>query len=272
MTPLKIASWNINSVRLRMGQVTQFLEEAAPDVLCLQETKCANGAFPVKAFETAGYPHLHLNGQGGQHGVAIASRLPLTPLDTPDHCSKGHPRVAVAEIAGVEVHCYYVPAGGDEPDPQTNEKFAHKLDFLERMTAYFARNKPRFDTAPVVITGDLNIAPSPHDVWSHKQLLTVVSHTPVETDGLNAAQAAGGFTDAVRAALPEPETIFSWWSYRARDWRKSNRGRRLDHIWVSQPLADSVRTAGREAVTVHTHTRDWEKPSDHVPITAIMTL
>lgn len=266
-TSLTIATWNINSVRLRIEQVTQYLAEHGPDVLCLQEIKCANGQFPSKAFKAAGYPYVAVAGQKGMHGVAIVSRQPLETLTGPEMCRAGEARMVWARHAsGVEVHNYYVPAGGDEPDPEVNPKFAHKLDFMGRMTDYYGRDRERLTRDHVVITGDLNVAPSPHDVWSHKQLLNVVSHTPVETEGLNALRDAGGFVDLVRAGRPEPETLFSWWSYRARDWRASNRGRRLDHIWGSPALAAKNGDLGVGDVVFVEATRDLDKPSDHIPV------
>lgn len=272
MTALKIASWNINSVRLRAEQVRRFLDEERPDVLCLQEIKCQESQFPAKIFDEAGYPYRHIRGQRGYHGVAIVSRLPLEAAEEPAFCRREEARVAVATVSGVEVHTYYVPAGGDDPDPIANEKYAHKLDFLDRMTAHFRQQADRHAQRPVVITGDLNVAPLEHDVWSHKQLLNVVSHTPAETSRLLDAMTAGGFVDAARALIPEPEKLYTWWSYRARDWRKSNRGRRLDHIWLSPAAASASLGAGRDAFAVHDQCRDWEKPSDHAPVTMRVTL
>jgi len=131
---LKIVSWNINSVRLRAPNVEAFVAAEQPDVICLQETKCQDGEFPEKAFREMGLPHLVLNGQkGGHHGVAIASRLPIERIEAPDLCRHGHSRVIAAKVAGVEIHNIYLPAGGDEPNADTNDKFAHKLDFLERL-------------------------------------------------------------------------------------------------------------------------------------------
>lgn len=272
-SPLTIATWNINSVRLRIDQVRRYLDDRQPDILCLQEIKCASGQFPTKAFAAAGYPHHAINGQKGMHGVAIVSREPLVTLNNPGVCRAGEARAVLAEHAsGLEVHNYYVPAGGDEPDPEANPKFAHKLDFIARLTALYGEDRERLGATPVVVTGDLNIAPSPHDVWSHKQLLNVVSHTPVETDGLDALREAGGFTDFVRAARPEPETIFSWWSYRARDWRASNRGRRLDHIWLSSGLSAKQTAVTADAVALDDQTRDWDKPSDHIPVLATVVV
>src|SRR5262245_10676233 len=127
---LTIATWNINSVRLRAPLVARWAAEARPDVLCLQEIKCREGEFPAAAFKDMGYPHLHVVGQKGWHGVAIASRLKLEPIDGPDLCHKKEARVAAVKVDGIELHNLYVPAGADIPDPQVNEKFAHKLDVL----------------------------------------------------------------------------------------------------------------------------------------------
>jgi exodeoxyribonuclease-3 len=150
-----------------------------------------------------------------------------------------------------------VPAGGDVPDPVANPKFAHKLDFVAEATAWFAASGVRPRT---VLVGDLNIAPLEHDVWSHKQLLDVVSHTPIEVEHLLAWQRTG-FHDALRHFVPDTEKLYTWWSYRNRDWRASNRGRRLDHVWVSHDLAPSL-----VRHQVLTDARDWTQTSDHVPV------
>ena len=113
----------------------------------------------------------------------------------------------------------------------------------------------------MIAVGDLNIAPLQTDVWSHKQLLTVVSHTPIEVDRLGRLQSAGGFVDAVRHFVPPQERLYTWWSYRARDWAASDRGRRLDHIWVTPPLLGALAEA-----RVHRESRNWSKASDHVPV------
>jgi len=260
---MRIVSWNINSVRLRIDQVTKFLKEQEPDVLCLQETKCHNGQFPSAAFEKAGYPHLAINGQKGYHGVAIASRVPLEDPEPIEFCGKGDARhMAVTLPGGARLHNFYVPAGGDLPDPEENEKFAHKLEFLAEMTARFKKTKKK----PAILVGDLNIAPHENDVWSHKQLLKVVSHTPVEVEAMATLIKAGGFVDVARELVPDDEKLFSWWSYRAKDWAASNKGRRLDHIWVTEPLRAAALAGGREVFRIHQDARGWEKPSDHAPI------
>ena len=260
---MRLVSWNINSVRLRISSVIRFLEEEQPDVLCLQETKCLDDQFPRKAFEKAGYGHIALHGQKAYHGVATVARVPLEDPETIEFCGMGDARhVAVALPGGARLHNFYVPAGGDEPDPDANPKFRHKLDFLDEMTQLFRKGKKE----PRIVVGDLNIAPGEHDVWSHKQLLKIVSHTPIETDAMAALIKAGGFTDVARALADDEEKLFSWWSYRSKDWLASNRGRRLDHIWVNQPLADAALAGGRDAFHIHQDVRGWEKPSDHAPI------
>ena len=263
--PMTIATWNINSVRLRQPQIARWASEARPDVICLQEIKCKPDQFPRKAFEEMGYPHQHVVGQKGLHGVAVVSTLPIVPLDQHQICPRHEARFQRVEIDGVEIQNFYIPAGGDEPDPETNPRFAHKLAFLDALADYLSQLAS--DVRPVVLVGDLNIAPREHDVWSHRQLLSVISHTPVETEWLERARTAGGLLDVARELIPEPEKVFTWWSYRNRDWRASNRGRRLDHIWVTEPLRDRALAAGRAAFRIWDETRDWDKPSDHVPVT-----
>ena len=260
MATLKIATWNINSVRLRIEQVKRFLEEHEPDVLCLQETKVENGSYPTKAFEEAGYPHLAINGQKGYHGVAIASRHPIEKSNAKEFCGMGDTRHVSALVKGVEVHSFYVPAGGDEPDPAINPKFDHKLKFLNEMERWFKSMRGK-DKTHRVLVGDLNIAPLESDVWSHKQLLKVVSHTPAEVEALARVQKAGKWIDAMRVHWPEPEPLYTWWSYRSKDYKASNRGRRLDHIWLSPSLADA-----QKDMLLFEEARGWEKPSDHCPV------
>ena len=265
---ISIATWNINSVRLRINHVARFVRAFQPDVLCLQETKCPDQKFPLKRFAKMGYVHSALNGQKGYHGVAVLSRLPFDHTSMQVFCDQNdcrHIAVMLGERAGlrdpIAVHNFYVPAGGDEPNPEINVKFAHKLAFLDemRVCAELGGNSH----ARAVLVGDLNVAPLEHDVWSHKQLLSVVSHTPIECEKLNSAQAAGNWVDVMRAFVPEPAKLYTWWSYRSPDWAAANKGRRLDHIWVKPELGDRVR-----AMTVAKAARSWSRPSDHVPVVA----
>ena len=266
---IHLATWNINSVRLRIDQVRQFVEEARIDVLCLQEIKCHEGEFPSQAFVDMGLPHLVICGQKGWHGVAIASRHPLERIAAPVACREGHARVVAVRVLGVDVHNYYVPAGGDEPDPEINPKFDHKLDFLRNMRVAYTGLAP---DARILVVGDLNIAPGENDVWSHRQMLKVVSHTPVEVEALRAVEAAGAFVDLPRRAVPEPTKLYSWWSYRAQDFRSSNRGLRLDHIWATPALAPLAESDGGCTAKVHDAVRGWDRPSDHAPVSVILSL
>ena len=255
MSTLRIATWNITSLRLRLKLLPGLIEALRPDVLCLQETKVPDDLFPMDDVQALGLPHVLHWGMKGYNGVAIFSRLPITRIEAPDWCDKDDSRhIAGVLENGVTIHNFYVPAGGDIPDRDENPKFGHKLDFIAQARAHFAANRP----SRAVLVGDLNIAPLEHDVWSHKQLLNVVSHTPIETEGLLAWQAEG-WHDAVRQFVPPSEKLYTWWSYRNRDWRASNRGRRLDHVWTTPDL-----TAISQEILVDA--RDWEQSSDHVPV------
>ena len=258
---MKIATWNINSVRFRQLLATRFLREEAPDVLCLQETKVADELFPALPFHKLGYVHQAIHGQKAYHGVAILSKLPFRETGVQDFCREGHARhIGVTLANGVELHNFYVPAGGDIPDPVKNPKFAHKLHFLEGMEKFFAARKARKND-PLVLVGDLNVAPLENDVWSHKQLLDIVSHTPVETKLLGAVQAAFDWTDSTRHFIAPDQKIYSWWSYRAADWEASDRGRRLDHVWTSPGLKGALKNH-----KIARKMRGWQKASDHVPV------
>ncbi len=262
---LTVATWNINSVRLRINLVTRFLKQCQPDVLCLQETKCPQGQFPAGPIRELGYTHLAEHGQKGYHGVAIVSRLPFTEFVSKQFCGKDdcrHVAAVLKTARPVTVHNLYVPAGGDEPDPDANVKFAHKLQFLEELEAWFGNGSvPKGHDG--IIVGDLNVAPLEHDVWSHKQMLKIVSHTPGETERLLKAQTAGKWVDVMRQHVPADQKLYTWWSYRARDWLESNRGRRLDHVWSTAGLAKSC-----SRIEVLNEARGWPQPSDHVPVLA----
>ena len=254
---MKIASWNINSVRFRIDIVEQFLREAAPDILCLQETKVMDANFPAGAFRALGYDHVIIHGQRMHHGVAIISRVPVEEDDRLDWQANREARhVGVRLPNGVRLENVYVPAGGDVPDREVNPKFGQKLDFVERMTRW----SEGLD-GPTLLMGDFNIAPLPEDVWSHRQLLGTVSHTPIEVEALDRLKASNSWVDLGRHFHPAPARLHTWWSYRAKDWALSDRGRRLDHQWAT---ADVAAQATRHEV--FEDCRNWLKPSDHVPI------
>ncbi len=258
---MRIATWNINSVRLRLNLIEKLTKEEKPDILCLQETKAMNDVFPQKALEEMGYKHQFFNGMKSYNGVAILSKLPFVEHSIKNWAGKEDCRhIYVTLKDGMEIHCVYIPAGGDIPDPEENPKFAHKLQFLDEMTKWWEERTR--NGASKILVGDMNIAPLEHDVWSHKQLLKVVSHTPIEVEKMAAMQKSHKFVDAVRHFIPDEDKHYSWWSYRSRDWEKSNRGRRLDHIWVTPDLKKKLKSTKtiKEA-------RGWQpKPSDHVPV------
>ncbi len=255
---MKITTWNINSVRLRLTMVLEVLKTLQTDVLCLQETKTQDEFFPHEALADAGWGHIAFRGEKSYNGVAIISRLPIETQHHKLWAGKDDCRHICARINGVDIHDFYIPAGGDIADRNENPKFGHKIDFVDEMRDWFAANPPRSS----VLVGDLNIAPLAEDVWSTRQLRKVVSHTDIEREKLTAAINDGGWVDAVRNFYGPDEVLYSWWSYRARDWQASNRGRRLDHIWVSADLKSKVRH-----VDIMAEARGFEKPSDHVPMT-----
>ncbi|MDE0850711.1 exodeoxyribonuclease III [Yoonia sp.] len=254
-----LATWNINSVRLREEIVLRLMREEAPDVLCLQECKSPVDKIPMEGFQALGYTHMVARGQKGYNGVAIFSKIPMEETAAYDYADLGHARHIAGKLAnGVTIHNFYVPAGGDKPDQEINEKFGQKLDYLRDMQAGFEVDKP----VRAILVGDLNIAPLENDVWDHKKLLKVVSHTPVEVAALAAVQAAGDWVDVTRADVPEGK-LYSWWSYRSPDWETADKGRRLDHVWATPDIAGSA--SGSRVVR---DVRGWEKPSDHAPVFA----
>jgi exodeoxyribonuclease III len=258
-----LCTWNINSVRLRADLVIKLLQEEAPDILCLQECKSPVELMPFDAFAAIGYGHWVARGQKGYNGVAILSRLPLADAGHIDWCGRGDARHVAARLEnGVTIHNCYIPAGGDVPDRNVNEKFGHKLDTLAEMRDHFRDTRPEKS----ILVGDLNIAPREDDVWSHKQLLKIVSHTPIEVEHLGAVQEAGAWADITRQDIPEGQ-LYSWWSYRARDWDAADKGRRLDHIWASRDIAG----AGHGSRILRA-ARGWEHPSDHAPVFASFDL
>ncbi len=265
--PLTVATWNINSVRLRQDLVARLAAERAPDVICLQETKCPNANFPSRAFEKLGYRHIAMNGQKGYHGVAVLSKRPMKEVAARPFCGMGDCRHLAVDVEArgghsVRIHNFYVPAGGDEPDPGINPKFAHKLAFLDEMIDWFGAEADVAAPADgAIVLGDLNIAPLEDDVWSHKQLLRVVSHTPVETEGLERVRRTLDWVDVVRRDVPPPQKLYTWWSYRAADWNAADKGRRLDHVWLSKGFSGAC-----DRVEVLREARGWDRPSDHVPV------
>jgi exodeoxyribonuclease-3 len=261
--PFTLATWNINSVRLRAPLVCKLLSEEAPDILCLQECKSPADKIPLEDFAALGYTHMVARGQKGYNGVAILSKLLMVDVGGHDFAALGHARHVAGQLEnGVTIHNFYVPAGGDVADRTVNDKFGQKLDYLTDMRDWCRESRP--DRA--ILVGDLNIAPREDDVWGHKQLLKVVSHTPTEVEHLENAMEAGDWRDVTRADIPEGQ-LYSWWSYRAKDWDAADKGRRLDHVWATGDIA-----AAAHSSRVLRAARGWEKPSDHAPVFATFDL
>ena len=256
---LTIASWNINSVRKRLEQLERLAEDSAADVICLQETKASVEAFPTEAIAAMGFVHQAVSGFGGYNGVAILSKLPLTAINRYPHCGRNDARHISATVDDLSVHSLYVPAGGQLPDIDLNPKFAHKLKFVDAVADHFAGNHGYRDA--IVVAGDFNVAPLPADVWDHLKLSRIVTHTPIEIAALERMKRSLQFIDTLREVVPADDPVFTWWSYRAADWQAANKGRRLDHIWVTQPLKARI-----ASVEVLTDIRHWTPPSDHVPV------
>lgn len=264
---MRILTWNINSVRLRIDLLKNLMISSSPDVICLQETKATDDVFPLDDIKNAGYEHCHIHGMKSYNGVAILSRRPFIKQEIHHHCNKEDRRHISVSVENqttnrpIHIHCLYIPAGGYEPDPEENDKFAHKLDFIDEMTQWFPEN-----TAPdeqSIVAGDFNVAPQENDVWSHKQLINTVSHTEAEVSRLNKMQRSLKWIDTQRHFVPSDQKAYTWWSYRNRNWATSDRGRRLDHIWITPSLLPSLRSS--EAVK---EARGWKKMSDHIPVMA----
>lgn len=264
---MKIVSWNINSLRLRLPLLKKLVQDANPDIICLQETKVQDADFPLLEVKSLGYDFVEFSGEKSYNGVAIISKFPLKNSKAIDILNYTHKRHICAtfetKIGDVVLHNFYVPAGGDIPDVALNDKFDHKLKFIDWMIDYFAPQK----NEKIIILGDMNIAPLEHDVWSHKQLLKIVSHTPIEVEKMTNLQKTLDWIDTHRSFIDEKEKLYSWWSYRAADPLGANKGRRLDHIWATPNLKNHIKS-----MNIYKDFRTTTQPSDHVPIETVFDL
>ena len=255
---MRIITWNINSIRLRLGLLKQISDKLHPDIIALQETKVSNELFPLQSIQEMGFKHVVFSGQKSYNGVAILSKFPIANSFSLQFYNDDKRHIC-AHINGTEIHNFYVPAGGDVPDTELNPKFRHKIEFVRLMKEWFINNRCKKQDQ-IILLGDLNIAPHEHDVWSSRQLRYVVSHTNIERKALIEMQMSFDFIDTGRHFTDLNTKLYSWWSYRNRDWKKSNRGRRLDHIWVSQNLKHSLASTHYDL-----ESRDAISPSDHIP-------
>ncbi len=259
---VKVVSWNINSIRIRLELIKDLVQNQNPDIICLQEVKAKKEDFPFEEIKSMGFEHIALYSMPAYNGVAILAKKPFGKITQHNWCNKNDARhISVITHDNIEIHNIYIPAGGDVPDITTNPSFAHKLNFVDEVGAYFAQNKTLFEKTNLLICGDFNIAPLENDVWGHKQMLKTISHTPIEVEKLTNLYNSIGFVDVVRKIFPEPQKLYSWWSYRNPKWQENNKGRRLDHIWCNKKMASFVSNA-----QILQEFRSKERPSDHVPI------
>ena len=262
MASFKLVTWNVNSIRIRLELLKKLVDEQSPDIICLQEVKAKEEDFPFAAVKALGFGHIALYGMAGYNGVAILSSHELKDIAKVDWVGKHDARHIKAKVFDdIEINNIYIPAGGDVPDPIVNLSFAHKLCFMDDISEYLEQHKGSLCGQKMLFCGDFNVAPSENDVWNHKQLLKIVSHTSIEVERLTRLFNSLDFVDAVRNFYPEPQKVFSWWSYRNPNWQTNNKGRRLDHVWVSQSLSERVKKA-----EILKDFRSTERPSDHVPV------
>lgn len=260
---LRIATWNINSARLRVGHLTTFLNEAKPDILCLQEIKCVDDAFPAEEIEAAGY-NVAVHGQKTFNGVAILSRLPLEdvrrglPGDDTDEQARYIEAVVSVNGAAVRVASIYLPNG----NPLASEKYPYKLRWMDRLTEHARALLPLEE--PLVLAGDYNVIPEPRDAAKPEQWTGDALFLPQTRDKFRALLNLG-LTEALRAC-DDRDSVYTFWDYQAGAWQKNN-GIRIDHLLLSPQAADRLRAAH-----VHKHLRGLDKPSDHVPVSIELDL
>ncbi|MEM6929362.1 MAG: exodeoxyribonuclease III [Myxococcota bacterium] len=249
---MRIATYNVNSLRARMDHVRRFTEEASPDVLCLQELKLAEDQIPWEDLRELGYPHVIARGQPTYNGVAMLSKH---PIDDPSTSFRGdddpQARVVAGTVEGVRIYGLYVPNG----QSVGSDKFLYKLDWLRRLDQE-VRNYPA--DQPMLVCGDFNIAPTDLDVWDPFKFDGSVHAHPDERAALQRVL-DWGLTDAWREVNPF-EQQFTWWDYQKMGFVR-NHGLRIDHVFLSKDLLGRLKT-----VTIHRDVRGWDTPSDHAPV------
>ncbi len=250
---MRLATWNVNSLKARLPRVEAWLTEVQPDVVCLQETKLADGAFPALAFTTLGYEAVH-HGEGRWNGVAILSRVgicdPVNGFGADDDDPEA--RLLWATCGGIRVASAYVPNGRSLDD----DHYRYKLGWMAKLRAQLAAESPPAD--PVVVAGDFNIAPADLDVYDPAQFVDSTHTSAAERDVL--AEIEGwGMVDTFRVQHPEPH-LYSWWDYRAGNFHK-HKGMRIDLILATAPVAERVTFA-----TIDRNARKGPQPSDHAPV------
>jgi len=254
---MRIATWNVNSVKQRLENITAWLEETSPDVVCLQETKCVDEAFPKEAFERAGY-NVTVHGQKAFNGVAILSKTPFDEVSArlPGDPEDDHARFLEAVISTpcgvVRVASIYLPNG----NPPQTDKYAYKLHWMERLIRYVPQRLALEE--PLVLAGDYNVIPGPGDVDNPEAWVGDALYKPATRERFRQLLNLG-LVDALRTTSDTPG-LYTFWDYQAGAWQR-NRGLRIDHLLLSPQAADRLKGVG-----IDKHVRGREKPSDHVPV------
>jgi exodeoxyribonuclease-3 len=252
---MKIATWNVNSINARLPHLTQWLADADPDIVCLQETKCVDEGFPYQEIHDAGY-FSAFYGQKSYNGVAILSKYDLDDVQKnfPDDDDESPKRLVAATIKGIHIVNTYIPNGTE----LWTDKFTFKLDWIQRLRKYLDATCEK--NADVLLCGDFNVAPEEPDVWNIPAWEGKLHFTKTERAAIHYVK-QWGFVDVFRK-LNGPVKEFSWWDYRAGAWQR-NHGLRIDHIWTSPALAEKCRRCWIDKTP-----RTWERPSDHAPVIA----
>jgi exodeoxyribonuclease-3 len=260
---MRIATWNVNSIKQRMDNLTAWLAERQPDIVCLQETKCVDDTFPREPLEALGY-NVAVHGQKTFNGVALLSKLPFDevreqlPGDDTDIQARFLEAVVSTASGALRVAAIYLPNG----NPPDTEKYSYKISWMDRLIRY-TRERLQLEE-PLVLAGDFNVIPTELDArhperWTSDALFLPPTRTRFR------ALCNLGLTDAVRAGCDGPGP-FTFWDYQAGAWQK-NDGIRIDHLLLSPQAADRLVATG-----IDKHVRGWEKPSDHVPVWADLAL
>jgi exodeoxyribonuclease-3 len=254
---VRIATWNVNSIKQRLDAALTWLAERQPDIVCLQETKCVDDAFPREPIEALGY-NVAVHGQKAFNGVALLSKFPFDevrnglPGDDFDDHARFIEGVISTATGALRVASIYLPNG----NPPDTEKYAYKLRWMRRLFDY-ARDRLSLQE-PLVLAGDYNVIPAAIDARNAQAWTGDALYLP-RTRGAFRALTHLGLTDALRAASDDAE-LYTFWDYQAGSWQKNN-GIRIDHVLLSPPAADKLTGVG-----IDRHVRSWEKPSDHVPV------
>ena len=252
---MRIATWNVNSIKARIENAVAWVKEAQPDVLCLQELKCEDGAFPREAFESLGY-NVATHGQKTYNGVAILSKPPFDEMKPglPGDDADAQARYLEAVIGGLRIAAIYLPNG----NPPNTEKYSYKLAWMDRLIAHVQTLLALEE--PLVLAGDYNVIPSTLDAKNPESWRGDALFLP-QTRARFRTLANLGLTDALRTANPNGGE-YTFWDYQAGSWQKNN-GIRIDHLMLSPQAAVRLKS-----VAVHKHVRAWDRPSDHVPVVA----